>query len=328
MNFQGLGHVEDYKTYLDTAFNRASKKSREVTKAREKVDTAKNRDLKRVETVREYLSSTLVKIQKSFPTMDDLPDFYYELCKLYFSIEDLKKSISSLNWASEKIGELAKETSRNIKRASSADESTKYRNAFYGRVDSVMRRISKHLKSMEEARRAMKAFPAVKQDAFTVAVVGFPNVGKSTLISSITGSDLAIDSYSFTTRRLLIGNLRKGSTKMQFIDTPGTLNRDDKKNDIEKQADLAMELAADMMVFVFDPTEMYPLEKQERLLKKVKKYKKPIIEYISKTDIADPDIVDEVKQKHGDAMMVMDGLLEKIMEKRKEIGLSRQTQEI
>ncbi|MFP4656319.1 MAG: hypothetical protein ACLFNK_01955, partial [Candidatus Woesearchaeota archaeon] len=69
------------------------------------------------------------------------------------------------------------------------------------------------------------------------------------------------------------------------------------------------------MIYVFDPTEQYPLEKQERLLKKTKKeHNKDIMTYISKTDIADPIIVEEIKEKHPEAITDKDILFKKIKE--------------
>lgn len=315
MNFQDLKSIEDYKFYLDVAFGRAKKKASDNShkKNRDPLNTAKDKELVRIDCVESYLTSTLSLIEKSFPSIDALPNFYYELCNLNFNSDDLKKALSSLPWAASKISELARETKRRIKLSKTPDAAKKYRNAFYGRTDSIMKKISKKLLEIENARRIMKSFPAVKQGIFTVAFVGFPNVGKSTLICNLTGSDIEINSYSFTTKRLLVGYMKKNHKKVQLIDTPGTLNRDDKKNDIEKQAELAMEHAAHSMVYVFDPTEQYPLHKQEKLLKKtIKEHKKNIIIYISKTDIADPIIVDEIKEKHKDAITKKNILIEKI----------------
>ncbi len=326
MNFQGLKNIEDHKFYLDVAFSRAKKKAAEKgqKKNKDRINTAKDKELARIDAVEGYLIETMSTIETSFPSIDSLPDFYYELCRLQFDTDKLKKALASLPWAKGKIKELAGETRKRIKVAKSADYAKQYRNAFYGRVDSIMKRLSGKLQKIEQARRTMKAFPAIKQDIVTVAFVGFPNVGKSTLISELTGSDIEINSYSFTTRRLLIGYMRQDMRKVQLIDTPGTLNREDKKNNIERQAELAMKHAADAMVFVFDPTEQYPLEKQEKLLKKtIKEHKRETIIHISKTDIADPIIVEEIKEKHPEAITDKARLAEEIWSMAKKHEKSR-----
>lgn len=299
MNFQDLSNIEDYKSYLDVAFGRARKKVRDTSlKIKDKLVKKKRLEQIKVESVSDSITVAMLRIEKSFPSIESLPEFYKELCKLSFDIDEVKKSIATLKWASDQIRSLSRETSRNIKMAKSEASVTKYRDAFYGRASSVMKRIRNDLALLERVRKIMKGFPAVKENIYTVAIVGFPNVGKSTLLSSITDSKVEINSYAFTTKSLLMGYMKNGNEKVQFIDTPGTLNRDDKKNMIEKQADLAMKYVADLLVYVFDPTEYYTVEKQEKLLKNVSKIGKDIILYMSKTDIADPDIIDSIAKKH------------------------------
>jgi nucleolar GTP-binding protein len=300
MNFQGLQSVDEYSTYIDIAFSRAKKKVQSLSLKREKdgVEKARTQELRRIESVIDTLSVSLTRVEESFPSFETLPEFYKELCYLHFDVDSARQSLGALHWAVDQVKELGRETRKNIIGAKTRDKIISYRQAFFGRVNSVMKRINKHLKSLEEIRRMMKAFPSIKEKYLTVAIVGFPNVGKSTLLSKITTSKVEVNSYSFTTKSLLVGYRTLDNDKIQFIDTPGTLNRDAKKNMIEKQAELAMKYVADIMIYVFDPTELYPLEKQEKLLKNVQKFHKDIVLYLSKTDIADPDIIAEIEEKH------------------------------
>ena len=81
-----------------------------------------------------------------------------------------------------------------------------------------------------------------------------------------------------------------------MVDVPGTLNRFNKMNNIEKQAHLAIKYLAERMIYVFDPTESYPMEEQITLFKKLKNDfpDVPMTSYLSKTDL--------VKNYKGDAM--------------------------
>jgi GTP-binding protein Era len=55
-----------------------------------------------------------------------------------------------------------------------------------------------------------------------IALIGAPNVGKSTLINAIVGAKVAIVSHKVqTTRALLRGIATQGSAQLVFIDTPG-----------------------------------------------------------------------------------------------------------
>src|SRR6059036_2794402 len=55
-----------------------------------------------------------------------------------------------------------------------------------------------------------------------VALIGAPNVGKSTLINSLVGSKVAIVSHKVqTTRTLVRGIAIEGPAQLIFVDTPG-----------------------------------------------------------------------------------------------------------
>ena len=55
-----------------------------------------------------------------------------------------------------------------------------------------------------------------------IAIVGRPNVGKSTLLNSILGEKVAIvSSKPQTTRNKITGIYTKGENQFVFLDTPG-----------------------------------------------------------------------------------------------------------
>jgi GTP-binding protein Era len=63
--------------------------------------------------------------------------------------------------------------------------------------------------------------PDVRRCGF-IALIGAPNVGKSTLINAIVGAKVTIVSHKVqTTRTLLRGIVTEGETQLIFIDTPG-----------------------------------------------------------------------------------------------------------
>ena len=197
----------------------------------------------------------------------------------------LKKSLAAVNWARQSILTLYKDHLIKVKRSRVLEQMNTIRRSFYGRVSSVMKQVKGDLKYLSRCKKEFKNFPTIKDDVYTVAIAGFPNVGKSTLLRNMTSSTPEVNAYPFTTKQILMGHIKEHHHHVQVLDTPGTLNRMDKMNTIEKQAYLGMKYCADVIVYIFDLTLQYPIKDQERLLKMVQKYGKEIIIYFSKTDL-------------------------------------------
>jgi nucleolar GTP-binding protein len=305
MSFQSIKRVEKAQTYLDIAIRKGikSKSSRH-----EKLDIkkAKQLNMQIIGIINDVLSSKLDEIVKEFPALDNFPEFYAELLKVTLDRDELKKSLGSISWAKNKINLLAREHKSKSGEAASFERLDKIRKAFIGRISSVMKQMEQYLTILENARQTFADYPVIKTDMFTVCISGFPNVGKSTLLSKLTVSKPEIQAYAFTTKRLNLGYAEMDGQKVQFIDTPGTLARPEKMNNIEKQAYLAIKYVADIVVYIFDLTEPYPLEEQRRLLEEIKKFRKPVIIYLSKTDILEKEEVDKFSQKQDSITAITD----------------------
>lgn len=296
MNFQNLPTILNADKYLETAFNRSKK-----------ISVKKNLDADKTRAIEftKYLVNVLKKISIDFPNLDAVSEFYYELIDSVTDIDNLRKSLSRVTWASTKIKELRKEHAKEFQKKE-----------FYGRVSSIMKRINPALKFIEASRSKMKRLPNIKEDLFTVCIVGFPNVGKSTLLSKITSSKPDIQNYAFTTKGLNTGYFVHRHQKIQVVDTPGTLARFDKMNNIEKQAYLAIKYIADLIIFVYDLTEEYPIDVQDKLLKIMKKYDKLMIFYLSKTDVLPLENINNfIKNRKESFITTPDGIKKEISER-------------
>ncbi len=86
--------------------------------------------------------------------------------------------------------------------------------------------------------------------AGTVALLGRPNVGKSTLLNSLLGERIAITSHHpQTTRDRIAGIVTKDDVQLVFLDTPGFHSAKNRLG--ERMNELAKQAAADCDVAIF-----------------------------------------------------------------------------
>ncbi len=121
-----------------------------------------------------------------------------------------------------------------------------------------------------------------------VAIVGRPNVGKSTLFNRLTQSRTAIvDPTSGTTRDRQYGKVEWNGREFSIVDTGGwVVNSDDVfENEINKQVELAIE-QADEILFVVD-SQNGVTDLDDHVAEILRKSTKPVILVANKVDSND-----------------------------------------
>ena len=117
-----------------------------------------------------------------------------------------------------------------------------------------------------------------------VAIVGRPNVGKSTLLNHILGQKLAITSRKpQTTRHNMLGIKTEGDVQAVYVDTPGLHKHNDKALNryMNRSASTALK-DVDVVVFVVD--RMRWTDEDQLVLEKVQHVKCPILLAVNKAD--------------------------------------------
>jgi GTPase len=120
-----------------------------------------------------------------------------------------------------------------------------------------------------------------------VAIVGRPNVGKSTLLNHILGQKISITSRKpQTTRNNVIGIKTEGDVQIMFVDTPGMHLGQQKAINryMNRAANTAMK-DVDVVVFVVD--RFIWTEEDEAVVEKLQHASCPIILAVNKVDQID-----------------------------------------
>ena len=69
-----------------------------------------------------------------------------------------------------------------------------------------------------------EGFAVAKSGDGRVALIGFPSVGKSSLLDELTKTESAVGAYEFTTLTCIPGNVMYKGTKIQLLDLPGIID--------------------------------------------------------------------------------------------------------
>ena len=139
----------------------------------------------------------------------------------------------------------------------------------------------------------------MKRTAF-IAIVGRPNVGKSTLLNAILGEKVAIVSNKpQTTRNRITGIYTKGDDQFVFLDTPGMHSPKNSLGEfMVKAADTSMR-DADAVVLVIDTgKEITTVE--ENVISYLKKSGIPAILALNKIDMYDREQLAETISKYAE----------------------------
>jgi len=110
------------------------------------------------------------------------------------------------------------------------------------------------LRAEQEERSKKKAgagYSVKKTGDATVLLVGFPSVGKSTLINKITKVDSKVGAYDFTTLNVIPGVMEYNGAKIQVLDMPGIIEGASEGKGLGKQI-LAAVRNADLVVIMVD----------------------------------------------------------------------------
>ena len=127
-----------------------------------------------------------------------------------YNIKDVKSHESAYD---RKVKELEEELS-----------TTKYNKKTQGHIGLVKAKLAK-LKEEYQKKAAAKGggqgFSVRRTGDATVIMVGFPSVGKSTLLNAITNANSPVGAYAFTTLTCIPGLLEFNHSKIQVLDVPG-----------------------------------------------------------------------------------------------------------
>ena len=135
-----------------------------------------------------------------------------------------------------------------------------------------------------------------------VAIIGRPNVGKSTFLNRVIGEKIAIMSdKAQTTRNKIQGIYTRKDAQIVFIDTPGIHKPHSQLGDFMVQSALSTLNEVDAVLFMVNATQKRG-KGDDFIIERLKKVHKPIYLVINKIDKIHPDKLLDIITEYKDTL--------------------------
>jgi len=191
---------------------------------------------------------------------------------------------------------------RLLKYAQSLFQCKSLKRAALGRMATICRRLKEALVYLEQVRQHLGRLPSIDPNTRTLLICGYPNVGKSSFLKSITRADVDIQPYAFTTKSLFVGHFDYKYLRFQAIDTPGILDHPlEEMNTIEMQSITAIAHLRSAILYFMDLSEQcgYSVQAQIQLFQSIRPLfaNKLVFIVVNKIDVTKPEDLEPEVQK-------------------------------
>ena len=138
-----------------------------------------------------------------------------------------------------------------------------------GRLKAKLAEKKEQFEQQQSSSGGGPGYAVEKTGDATVALVGFPSVGKSTLLNALTNADSDVGAYEFTTLDVNPGMLQYRGANIQLLDVPGLISGAASGRG-DGQEVLSVIRTADLVVFMLS---VFELQQYDRLHEELRKNK-------------------------------------------------------
>ena len=256
---------------------------------------ARNHSARQLDALMKGLAVPLGSYERGFPQPSRLHPFERALMELTIGTGRYEKVMAKIIALRKASVEVAKGYAARSSKAANKREALALRQEGFSRVEAVYDRGSDALEELKEIAKSLRRLPVVDPSLPTVALVGAPNVGKSSLVQLLSSGLPEVQNYPFTTRSIKMGHFYVDGRRHQVTDTPGLLNRDDEdRNAMERLTLASLRYLPTAVLFVVDLTEECGTTvKDQWSIRKELKAKfpsKPWLDVFSKCDLLEEEL--------------------------------------
>jgi nucleolar GTP-binding protein len=263
---------------------------------------------RKVKFTQETFTEKLALILDGFPRLQDIHPFHKDLLNTLYDADHFRIALGQLSTAKHLIEIVSRDYVRLLKYAQSLFQCKQLKRAALGRMATICRRLKDPLLYLDQVRQHLGRLPSIDPNTRTLLICGYPNVGKSSFLKSVTRADVDVQPYAFTTKSLFVGHFDYKYLRFQAIDTPGILDHPlEEMNTIEMQSITAIAHLRSAILYFMDLSEQcgYTVQAQMQLFQSIKPLfaNKLVFIVINKIDVVRPEDLDEQTQAQLQALL-------------------------
>ncbi|KFA67719.1 hypothetical protein S40285_00974 [Stachybotrys chlorohalonatus IBT 40285] len=286
--------VPTQQEFLDIVLSRTQRKLPTQIRAGFQISRIRAFYTRKVKFTQETFSEKFASILDSFPRLQDIHPFHKDLLNTLYDADHFKIALGQMSTAKHLIETISRDYVRLIKYGQSLFQCKQLKRAALGRMATLIKRLKDPLQYLDQVRQHLGRLPSIDPNTRTLLICGYPNVGKSSFLRSVTRADVDVQPYAFTTKSLFVGHFDYKYLRFQAIDTPGILDHPlEEMNTIEMQSITAIAHLRSAILYFMDLSEQcgYTVQAQIQLFKSIKPLfsNKLVFIVINKIDVARPE---------------------------------------
>uniref|UniRef100_A0A7E4ZQN6 Nucleolar GTP-binding protein 1 n=1 Tax=Panagrellus redivivus TaxID=6233 RepID=A0A7E4ZQN6_PANRE len=300
-NFKNITVVPSAKELKEIVLSKTQRKTPTVVHRQYCIARIRSFYCRKIKYLQQTLHDKLTQMINEFPKTEEVHPFYSDLMNILYDKDHYKIALGQVNTARHLVAQIAREYVRLMKYSDSLYRCKLLKRAALGRMVKLLKRQNSSFEYLEQVRQHLSRLPSIDPNTRTLILCGFPNVGKSSLMNTLTRADVEVQPYAFTTKSLYVGHFDYRYLRWQIIDTPGILDQPlEQRNTIEMQAVTALAHLKATVLFMMDISEQcdHTLEEQYALFDSIRPLfaNKPVMVGLNKVDITRRTELPEAKK--------------------------------
>ncbi|KAI9798756.1 MAG: Nucleolar GTP-binding protein 1 [Piccolia ochrophora] len=296
--------------FLDIVLSRTQRRLPTQIRAGFKISRIRNFYTRKVKFTEQTFSEKLSAILDGFPRLMDIHPFHKDLLNTLYDADHFRIALGQVSTAKHLIETVARDYVRLLKYAQSLFQCKQLKRAALGRMATITKRLKDPLLYLEQVRQHLGRLPSIDPNTRTLLICGYPNVGKSSFLRSVTRADVDVQPYAFTTKSLFVGHFDYKYLRFQAIDTPGILDHPlEEMNTIEMQSITAIAHLRSAILYFMDLSEQcgYSVSSQIQLFRSIKPLfsNKLVFIVINKIDVMRPEDLDQESKEQLEGLLKM-----------------------